>query len=493
MNSGNKALGDYFAVITEAGRLRSAAELVAHVRGSRRAIEQGMLASIELYSRGDPEALQEAFCLLDAGKALVAKNLIHRRDIERAGREQPDVLLSMPNPSGIATYLNARSHDTAIVSLHVIESDKVAVFIARGGDPEAEIHSMPGFGGVYYDAVYIDGVKKSFLAAVENYANGLVSGTPSFDPLRGEFDFLSKMVFMLLFKPRPPKEVIFIPHKLYNVLPLHAISTSIGGRRIYLHDVVQVISYASCLQELFYAGSFQSSNLPDTRGFLRVSDRQSDLAWLEFERSMIDVTSAPLSRIGVRYDVAETPHELPTSFDDYIWINWSSHARSHPTEWGESFLQLGSEQYAARSIATTWSSRNRPVVVLAGCETSVDISSGYAVDESFGLDLAFRVAGARASVASLWQVEDPVAALTAVILPAWHFQFGLAPDVGLTALQRHFATGTWKNLLLRDEQILALPLDCRDNIASAQEELWNYPDESFHDETSWASFRCHGR
>ncbi len=101
--------------------------------------------------------------------------------------------------------------------------------------------------------------------------------------------------------------------------------------------------------------------------------------------------------------------------------------------------------------------------------------------------------GATVAIASLWPVDDPIAALTSMVVPAWWFQSRLAPDVALTTLQRELRTGTWKRLLLREEQLKVLPNSVAENIGGAQEYLWNLPDEEFESESSWACFRCHGR
>jgi CHAT domain-containing protein len=126
-------------------------------------------------------------------------------------------------------------------------------------------------------------------------------------------------------------------------------------------------------------------------------------------------------------------------------------------------------------IAKGWNLASSPVVMLAACNSAVDTSGSLAVDEFCGLDLAFRIGGARASIASLWPVDDATAALS------------------VTAFQRYFRQGRWKEFLLREEQLNAAPKGIRQALTDMQEPLWNLPSEAFASEQCRAAFRCHGR
>jgi hypothetical protein len=131
-------------------------------------------------------------------------------------------------------------------------------------------------------------------------------------------------------------------------------------------------------------------------------------------------------------------------------------------------------------------------LVLAACETAIDTSAFFYSDETCGLDLAFRIAGARAAVSTLWPVEDLVAAFVVMVLPVWRYGYSLTPDYGVTGVQRHFRQGTWKRLLPSEEQLSKFPRDIRYPLAKHYEPLMALSDDRFCSEEAWAVFRCLG-
>jgi len=490
MASNNEAaFKNYWSVIVRAGQAATRDELVSLLQAESDALDEGALATMRLLASGSLP-MEKAFTTLDSAKGVGMRHLTTRSAAARAGMEY-DMILNRPDPGHVSYYLRSKRHSTAIVSFHLIDHNRLAVFVAANAPTRSGIR---GFGDVYYDCIWLDGLRDEVIGSLESYASSLARGTPDHSLTRPFFEFISSAIFLLLSGPKP-QEVIFIPHKLLHMLPLHAISYEQNGSRTYLHDKVRSIHYASSFADLAFGRvSFPAEQPQQKREprFLSVLDTEAGLPGVQLEEKCIEVYRQQLEPQGVAVDVVTDPVQLPSSYRDYIWANWSSHARSSPSNWGESFLALKNHRITASMIASAWQFDLHPVVVLAACESSIDTSGGLHSDEYCGLDLAFRIAGARATIASLWPVEDLVAALTAMVVPAWMFQSELSPADSVTALQRQLCAGTWKEFLLSETQLQSLPSSMAGALREAQEPFHKMADNAFGSEKAWAAFRSHG-
>ena len=90
---------------------------------------------------------------------------------------------------------------------------------------------------------------------------------------------------------------------------------------------------------------------------------------------------------------------------------------------GESFLQLGPERLTADMISTSRISAD--LVVLAACCSGQRAVGGMGIqfwpgDDLFGLQAAFRAAGARQVIGSLWNAEvDAAKTMAGLVYDAW--------------------------------------------------------------------------
>jgi CHAT domain-containing protein len=486
----NAAFENYWRVIVDAGSVSTRDELLSLVCANQDALDAGALATMRLLAAGKLH-MEKAFTTLDCAKAIATRQLSIRAAATRAG-EQFDFVMGRPDPGHVSHYLRRKRHRTAIVSFHFIDRTRLAIIVASNAPTGSGIC---GFGGVYYDCLWVDGLREEFADAIEDYARSVRGQIPDFRVAGPAFDFLAAAVLQLLSRPKP-EEVIFIPHKLLHALPLHTFSVDVGGgRRVYLHDTVRSIHYASSFHDLTFGDvSFSDRNSSHDRHprFLLVLDASSDLPGVHLERKWIEVARQQLEPQGVTFDIVTKPSQLPTSHCNYLWVNWSSHAESSTNEWGDSFLMLGNQRIKASTIASQWQFDRRPTVILAACESAIDTSASNHIDEYCGLDLAFRIAGARAAIASLWPADDMVAALTTMLATSWWFQGKLPPGEAVTAIQRALRTGAWKEFLLRDDQLRQLPGDTAEAIRAVQDAFRALPNDEFRAESSWAAFRSHG-
>ncbi|MFD1374446.1 CHAT domain-containing protein [Actinoplanes sichuanensis] len=254
--------------------------------------------------------------------------------------------------------------------------------------------------------------------------------------------------------------MIFVPHKALHALPLHALVLD-AETDLYLHDVVNSVRFCSSLFDASTSGTWvpPPGYRQPTPRLVSVMERDSPLPGVGLYRRMLDVLRLQLGE-QMRIDDLYGLGDLPGGFElGDIRVNWHGHGRSSSNAWGASYLTLGDGVVFGRTIATTWRLPGRPHVVLASCQSAVDAALTSVVDEYCGLDVAFRIAGARSVAASMWDLGDPVAAFTAVRLTSSFLQTGKPPAHALTALQRAFRNGTWKAALLRPEQAAALPTE----------------------------------
>src|SRR2546427_5906847 len=93
-----------------------------------------------------------------------------------------------------------------------------------------------------------------------------------------------------------------------------------------------------------------------------------------------------------------------------------------PMSWASSFLQLDEKRFFASEIAETWTLLASPLVILSACETAHNPPYRAEIDEYCGLDVAFRIAGARSVIAAMWPLADEVGVLASTILPTWILQ-----------------------------------------------------------------------
>ena len=481
-----KLVSEYSETLARAGSITAHDELLSFIHAGAETLDAGRLATMRLLARGQIH-MELAFTLLDSAKSIVTTHLLHRASFARAGVAL-DFIVPNLEPDTVAYYLNTRPVPTAIVALHMIGRDRLAIMLAANSPTRSGIR---GNRGGYYNCIWLDGLQKWLADAMGAFAHTAGGREVDMSLAEKSLKSIGAAVLYLLSGSRP-KHVIFIPHKQLHVLPLHMIS--VGD--VYLHDMVDSISYASSLGELIF-GTVEHTDRGETSAgrqasYVSVLDENAGLGGVALERRIVAAYATQLGLQGVRVDVLTDIEQFAQPDRRCVWLNWNSHGVSDASSWGGSYLELGDREFRAATIATQWQFDLRPVVVLAACQSAIDVSGSSVVDEYCGLDLAFRVAGARAVVASAWKVSDPVAALTSAILPAWWFQGRMHPSVSLTALQRALRTGTWKQFLLRNEQLKLLPPDEADAVHDAQEPLRRLPDDVFSPPRLWATFRAHG-
>jgi CHAT domain-containing protein/tetratricopeptide (TPR) repeat protein len=91
---------------------------------------------------------------------------------------------------------------------------------------------------------------------------------------------------------------------------------------------------------------------------------------------------------------------------DYNILHLATHAALVPKKVENSFILFGSSTYATLRDIESWTLNNFDLVVLSACETGLGGNFGTGGEEILGLGYQFQSRGAKATIASLWQVDD---------------------------------------------------------------------------------------
>jgi CHAT domain-containing protein/Tfp pilus assembly protein PilF len=114
----------------------------------------------------------------------------------------------------------------------------------------------------------------------------------------------------------------------------------------------------------------------------------------------IQPTTQPLK--GHNFTLANLKPKLA----DYNILHLATHAALVPGTPENSFILFGGKTTATLKDIETWSLSNFDLVVLSACETGLGGNFGKGGEEILGLGYQFQNRGAKATIASLWQVDD---------------------------------------------------------------------------------------
>ncbi|MEM6402886.1 MAG: CHAT domain-containing protein, partial [Cyanobacteria bacterium P01_D01_bin.116] len=91
--------------------------------------------------------------------------------------------------------------------------------------------------------------------------------------------------------------------------------------------------------------------------------------------------------------------------NEYNIVHLATHAAFVPGDASLSFILFGDGKIANLKEIGNWTLNNVDLVVLSACETGIGGKFGNG-EEILGLGYQFQSRGARATIASLWQVDD---------------------------------------------------------------------------------------
>ncbi|MEL6468644.1 MAG: tetratricopeptide repeat protein [Cyanobacteria bacterium J06623_4] len=203
------------------------------------------------------------------------------------------------------------------------------------------------------------------------------------------------------------KTIIYAPDGALRYIPLAALHDGnqwLAERFAITHITTQSIS------------DFDTPPSPDRRLFAgacarcsftpTVNDESYRFRDLPFAGAEVDNLTAQIPTADVLVDEAFGKVETENRLGSYNLIHLATHGAFVSDSPDDSFLLFGDGEIATLREIRRWNLRQTDLVVLSACETGVgtqDLGSGV---EVLGLGYQIQRAGAKAAIASLWQVND---------------------------------------------------------------------------------------
>jgi CHAT domain-containing protein len=148
------------------------------------------------------------------------------------------------------------------------------------------------------------------------------------------------------------------------------------------------------------AGAFTEGNYS-----FEVGTRQFSYSGLPFARIEVQTIAYEIPITTELVDRAFSPQSMIPRMDDYSVVHLATHAKFVTGSPDDSFILFGNGDRITLRDISSWSLPNVDLVVLSACETAVGGELGNG-EEILGFGYQMQRTGARAAIASLWQVSD---------------------------------------------------------------------------------------
>ena len=136
-----------------------------------------------------------------------------------------------------------------------------------------------------------------------------------------------------------------------------------------------------------------------------IGPRSFDLYGLKFAGRELEALRAIIPNSDALVDAAFSPAAILPRMNDYTILHFATHAAMVPEDPDESFILFGNGQWITLRDVESWYLTNVDLIVLSACETGLGESLGNG-EEILGFGYRLEEVGARASIASLWSVDD---------------------------------------------------------------------------------------
>jgi CHAT domain-containing protein/tetratricopeptide (TPR) repeat protein len=207
-------------------------------------------------------------------------------------------------------------------------------------------------------------------------------------------------------KAADAQTIIYAPDSQLRYIPLAALHD--GQQWLVQRYRINNITAASLTdlntqpqpQMQILAGAFATGRYSFT-----VGEQYFDFVGLPFAGVEVENLAKTIPTTTKFIDTAFTPQVTVPKMDDYNIVHLATHAAFVVGTPDDSFILFGNGERITLRDMQTWSLKNVDLVVLSACETGLGGKLGNG-EEILGLGYQMQRAGARAAIASLWQVSD---------------------------------------------------------------------------------------
>ena len=201
------------------------------------------------------------------------------------------------------------------------------------------------------------------------------------------------------------KTIIYAPDRALRYIPLAALHNgeqwlveTYGVNNITAESLTDFTRQPTANPSLL-AGAFATGNHR-----IQVGDRQFDFDGLPAAGKEVNLLTQLLA--GVKLVDRDFSLEATlTQMNEHDIVHLATHAQFLPGTPQDSFIVFGNGEKATLAEIGNWTLTNVDLVVLSACETGLGGKFGNG-EEVLGLGYQFQTSGARAALASLWQVSD---------------------------------------------------------------------------------------
>ncbi|MGB7442512.1 MAG: tetratricopeptide repeat protein [Coleofasciculaceae cyanobacterium] len=205
-----------------------------------------------------------------------------------------------------------------------------------------------------------------------------------------------------------PQTIIYAPDGQLRYIPL----TALHDGKQWLAQRYQVNNItARSLTELdtqpqsqprVLAGAFADATITHP---VQIGQQQATMSGLPFAGREVETLVANLPDSISYFDQDFSLKAIESRLNEHNIIHFATHAAFVPGKPEDSFILFGNGDQPTLADIKDWSLQNVDLVVLSACETGLGGQLGNG-EEILGLGYQFQRAGARATIASLWQVDD---------------------------------------------------------------------------------------
>jgi CHAT domain-containing protein/tetratricopeptide (TPR) repeat protein len=224
------------------------------------------------------------------------------------------------------------------------------------------------------------------------------------------------------------------------------------------------------------AGAFANSALTYS---VPSGDRSLSFVGLPFAGKEVETLQAAIPNTVKYIDAAFSLQTFKPRMNGFSVVHLATHAAFVPGAPEDSFILFGDGKIANLQDIGKWDLENVDLVVLSACETGVGIQAMGAKalgdgKEVLGLGYQFQNRGARATIASLWQVDDGG---TQVLMTAFYqaLQKGMTKAEALRQAQIALITSQDKETGNSQRASLRLSPQSRDALAQRVNDQLSHP------------------
>jgi CHAT domain-containing protein/Tfp pilus assembly protein PilF len=209
-----------------------------------------------------------------------------------------------------------------------------------------------------------------------------------------------------------PKTLIYAPDAQLRYIPLAALHD--GSQWLtqrYAINLITAQSLTNFTAQPNHTPKILAGAIGNHDSAITIDGDTTNFAGLPFTDREVKSIQSLQPTASIVLDSAFTLNNIKPKFGDYNILHLATHATLTPKKPENSFIVFGNQTHATLKDIESWSLYNFDLVVLSACETGLGGKTfgpnGTANGaEILGLGYQFQTRGAKATIASLWQVSD---------------------------------------------------------------------------------------